>query len=830
METQTRAQYRLETFGGLAVTGGAAPLVGAATQRRTLAILAVLASAGAQGITREKLLGLFWPDSDTARARHALKQALYTLRRDLRDDELVAGTATLRLEPGSMTSDVQAFEEALARGEPERAVELYRGPFLDGIYLDGAPEFERWLERERGRLAHAHAAALERLAAAAGAAGDHARATGWWRRLAAVDPLSSRVAVELMRALAAAGDPEAALRHARVHAALVWQELETPPDPAVAELAERIREELRARREQGTGTEPLPPAAAAPPPIAAPDQPDGAAELRAPSPRASDDLDDGAPSPDADGGVPQHPLAAPRRDRRRMRRRVGAALAFAVVAGAAAFAIARIDVARVDLARRSPPASTERRSVAVLPFVNMSADSANAYFSDGLSEELITALSRIDGLRVAARTSSFALRDARLDVRTIGDTLGVTAVVEGSVRREGNTLRVTAQLIDAESGYHLWAAEYDREMKDVFAVQDEIAGAIAAALEVELADRRGASPGAVRTTSLEAYDLYLRGTFFRNRLTREALTKAIEYFDRAIALDSGYALAWAGKASALGPLLYFGHLSREEGLPPMRAAARRALELDPGLGEAHAAAGIVSFFYDWDWPAAERALRRATELSPGDPHGFHHLANYLRAMRRFDEAIAARSRALELDPLNARTAITLAGDYVAAGRYDLAIEQYRHALDLDPENPLLLGLGPHVPAGLGAVHEWQGRYAAAVEEYVKVAARRGAPPGELVELRRAYAAGGMRGFWRRWLAFEERYSSGALNTLRVAAIWARIGDADRAAEWLERAYRERNPGLVHFDAVPDFDGVRTHPRVAAMVARMGLGARVSGER
>jgi DNA-binding SARP family transcriptional activator len=225
MDAHARPTYRIETFGGLRVVGGAAPLTGAATQRKTLLLLAVLAASATQGISRDRLLALFWPDSDGDRGRNALKQALHILRRDLHDPELVAGGPTLRLNPDSVTSDVQEFEAALAAGSAELAAELYQGPFLDGLYLDGAPEFERWAERERSRLAHLYRNALERLALAARETGDARRAVDWWRRLAAADPLSSRVAVELMTALAAAGDPEAALQHARVHEALVLQEL-----------------------------------------------------------------------------------------------------------------------------------------------------------------------------------------------------------------------------------------------------------------------------------------------------------------------------------------------------------------------------------------------------------------------------------------------------------------------------------------------------------------------------------------------------------------------------------------------------------------------------
>jgi adenylate cyclase len=809
MDVETRAAYRIETFGGLVVAGGTAPLTGAATQRKTMLLLAVLAVAGTQGISRDKLLGLFWPDSDADRARHALKQALHTLRRDLRDPELVAGTPTLRLNPESITSDVQEFEEALARGDLERAVALYRGPFLDGLYLDGAPDFERWLEHERGRLAHAHASALERLAAAATAAGDHSRAAAWWRRRAAVDPLSSRIAVELMKALAAAGDPEAALQHARVHETLVRQELETSPDPAVAALAERVREDLRTRRAPRLET-------AAGALLAIPRAGGHAAPTDGPPRAPAVDVHAEPATPDRAAASSPHGRR-PARGTRTTRRQLALVLGVAV-----AVALAAMAVARIEEGVRAPSHAGGARSVAVLPFVDMSGDPGNAYFSDGLSEELIAALSRIDGLRVAARTSSFALRDAKLNVRTIGDTLDVATVVEGSVRRDGDRLRVTAQLIDATSGYQLWSGEFDRQLRDVFAVQDEIAGAITDALQVPLAAGPAGRAGVARTANPEAYDLYLRGTWFRNRLTRESIAKAIEYYDRAIALDSGYALAHAGKASAMGPLFYYRLAPREPGLSEMRAAARRALELDDRLGEAHVAMGIIHFFYEWNWTAAERAFRRATELNPGDSHAWHMLANYHRATRRFDEAISARRRAIELDPLNARTAIALGRDYMAAGQYDRAAEVYRRSFDIDSMNPLGLGLGPSLPAGVGDVYERQGRHDAAVEEYLHVAARRGASASELSALRRAYADGGMRAFWRRWLLFEEQASSGAPRALLVANIWAQIGDAPRTIEWLERAFREHDPGLVYLAADPAWERVRAHPKFVALLERMKL--------
>jgi tetratricopeptide (TPR) repeat protein len=272
----------------------------------------------------------------------------------------------------------------------------------------------------------------------------------------------------------------------------------------------------------------------------------------------------------------------------------------------------------------------------------------------------------------------------------------------------------------------------------------------------------------------------------------------------------------------MGPLFYYRHLPTEPGLSEMRAAARRALELDERLGEAHVAMGIIHFLYEWDWPAAAREFKRSTELNPGDPHAFHMLANYYRAMRRLDEAIAARRRALELDPLNARIAISLAGDYMNARQLENAAEQYARAMDIDSLNPLLLGLGPNLPAGPAEVYERQGRHAEAVEEYARVAARRGAPPGEMAEMREAFASGGMPGFWRRWLAFEERAASGEPRPMRVAAIYARSGDIPQALAWLERAYREHDPGLVFIAGDPDWDALRAEPRFIAIMERMGL--------
>lgn len=765
----------LKLLGTASIEASSGPVTGRAAQGRRLGLLALLALARGRPITRDKLIALLWPESPTDRARQQLSDAVYIVRGTLGEDVIRSAGDGLVLNTDVIASDVGTFEQLLDEGRLEPAVELFAGPLLDGFHLSDGAEFERWLDMERARLGQRYAAAIASLAEASEGHGESAAAVGWWRRLAAHDPYSGRVALRLMRSLEAAGDRAGALQHARAHAALLREEFDARPDPDVTAFAERLRLE--------------PPARSAPEPVA----------IRpAHSPRHED------ASPAASGGVP----AA---GKSRVRRYSAAAATLLLV-----LAISGVYGIRGVWPVVPPPTA---RSVAVLPFVNMSSDPENTYFSDGLSEQIIAALTRIDGLRVAARTSSFALRERPLDVRAIGDTLGVATVLEGSVRRDGNSLRITAQLIDAATGYHIWSHEYDRELQDVFTVQEEIARAIAGALELRLASGGPASRPR-RTPGLEAYDLYLRGLFLRNSLSADGLRQAADFFDRAIELEPDFALAYAAKASVVAPQIYFGHVRGDEGVAGLRALTSRALELDPTLGEAHAALGILRLFFEWDWQGAEQALRRAIELNPSDPHAHHHLANYLHGMGRYNDAATARERSVELDPLNARTRYTLASDYSLAGSHSRAIAEYRRAQQLDPVNPLALGLGPTLPARALRSYLLQGSYDEAVEEFVKLATLRGATPRELESMRRAYASSGMPGFWRSWLAMDLRQFGSSADPLRMANLWAMIGDTARTVQWLERAYAARNPGLIYLRSEPAFETLRSLPRVARIISDM----------
>jgi TolB-like protein/DNA-binding SARP family transcriptional activator len=799
---------RLNLFGTASIDAAGVPVTGRAAQGRRLALLALLACARGRSLTRDRLIALLWPDSSTERARRQLSDDVYIVRSGLGEDVLRSVGDELSLDPAAITSDVETFERLLDEGKLQEAVEHLAGPLLDGFHLSDGAEFERWLDAERARLGQRFEAALQSLAEASEARGQAADAAAWWRKLAARDPYSSRVTLRLMRALEAAGDRAGAIRHARVHATLLREEFDAEPDPEVTALSERLRVAPSTKAPDATLAAPLPSAPA--PTAPAPEHPKDAAEADAVPAAAAD----AAPAPGGLAPPTPPPPSAPAGKRRGARRAAGVMLILAVVAVGALVASSQHET--------PDPPPVERAavpSIGVLPFLNMSADPENTYFSDGLTEQIISALSHIDGLQVAARTSSFALRDGRLNVRAIGDTLGVTAVLEGSVRTDGSQLRITAQLIDAATGYHLWSDVYDREIEDVFAVQDEIADAIAVALKLRLAGS-GTAVGSPPVVDLAAYDLYLRGLFMRNSLTADALRQAIDYFDRAIARQPDFALAYAAKASVVAPLVLFGHAPLEEGLAEYRMLTARALELEPTMGEAYVALGILKLFFDWDWAAAEQALRRAIELNPNDPHAYHHLGNYLRVMGRMDEAVVARSRAVELDPLNARSVILLAGDYTTIGDHDRAIVEYARARSLEPAHTLTIGAGPWLPSSVANVYLQQGREHEAVEDLVRIATLRGASADELDALRRGFAADGMSGFWHSWLDMDLRQAGGSPDPFRIAKLLVLSGDTAQGFDWLDRAHAERNPGLVFLNVEAVFRDLHAHPRVARILNAM----------
>ncbi|HYR41654.1 MAG TPA: protein kinase, partial [Terriglobia bacterium] len=349
--------------------------------------------------------------------------------------------------------------------------------------------------------------------------------------------------------------------------------------------------------------------------------------------------------------------------------------------------------------------SEPEASIAVLPFTNMSADKENEYFSDGLAEEIINALTHIPGLKVTARTSAFAFRGKEQDIRTIAKALDVRTILEGSVRRAGNRIRVAAQLINAANGYHLWSERYDREMSDVFAIQDEIAQAIAAALQVTLS---GKSVTVRRyTPKLPAYEAYLKALYYTQKMTPESMSRSRDCFEEAILLDPEFALAHSALGNHLASLAIYGLLPAHEAMPHVRLEARKALDIDPSLPEAHAMLGLVASLYDYDWTEAERRFQLATACEPVPAqvrryYGFY----YLLPVGRYKEAVEQQERARNEDPLNLADRVSLAPSLRAVGRDADALSELHKVRQLD-ENfwpPYFL---------LGIVHASQGNIAQA---------------------------------------------------------------------------------------------------------------------
>ena len=697
---------RLRTLGGLSVYGGEASSSGVGSQRKALALLALLAVAEPHGLSRDKLLAYLWPESPGDRATHRLTQLLYSVRRDLKAEHLFLGSADLRLNPRIITTDLADLTAALEAGDLERAADAYGGPFLDGFFLSDSAEFDHWLEQERVRLAQRHASALESLARAAVARGDLVATVNWWRQLSQADPLNSRVTIGYMEALSAAGDRAGALRCARSHETLLRSELDAEPDPAVVAVVERLR-----------------------------------------SP---------APAP-----------AGP--------------------------------------------------AIAVLPFVNLTPERENEYFSDGMTEELTNALAQVPGLRVAARTSAFAFKGKDLDARQIAERLGVTALVEGSVRKIGDRIRLVAQLINAADGCHLWSETYDRTLADVFALQEELSRAIVAKLPVPAATvpRTLVRPP---TRALDAYTFYLRGRYAALKRTTEGLALGIEYFEQALEKDRGYALAHAGLAECwvLSGFKEFGELPETEAMPRGKAAALEALRLDPRLSQAHTWLGAVHFLYDWDWAAAESEFRRAIQLQPENPYAELWYAVFLGVMGRHDESLLRAYRAEALEPLALPVQLTVGRCLYFARRYPEALACVQGILAVEPGHPL-------ATIWFGRVLCVMGRYAEVLQEVETVHAERRTP--QMLALA-AYALAGLgRGDGARALCGDivRGFDAGRFRNVPhlLVAVHAILGDFDTAYAGMEKAI-ERRSSYIPFVSEPLFAPLRSDPRFGKLMAQLGL--------
>src|ERR1700691_3454118 len=425
-------------------------------------------------------------------------------------------------------------------------------------------------------------------------------------------------------------------------------------------------------------------------------------------------------------------------------------------------------------------AKKSRRPVAVLPLQNLSADPNQNYFADGMTDELTTDLAQFSDLRVISRTSAMHYKDGNKTAPQIGKELGVDALVEGSVERVGDRVRIRAQLIDCATDRHLWAQSYDREMKDVLSMQTEAAKEIAEQIRGSVsppAPSRETNPVPVDP---EAYEAYLKGRYFWNKRTPDGLNKSIEYFGQAISKDPSFAAAYAGLADAYS-LLGSDVLPADVASSKARAAASKAIELDPTIAEGHAALALVEFYYDWNWKLSEEEFRRAIELNPNYATAHQWYSYYLTAMLRFPEAVEQAEAAQQIDPLSLAINTSVATRYHHAGRDEDAMQLDRRTLEMDSS---------FVPAhlSLGAVYENQGLLQQAIDEYKKVIELRPGDPAALAALGYVYARLGQKDETRKILSqLTEISKQHYVPSFEFATIYAGLGDADTAMSWLEKS-------------------------------------------
>lgn len=449
-------------------------------------------------------------------------------------------------------------------------------------------------------------------------------------------------------------------------------------------------------------------------------------------------------------------------------------------------------------------------SIAVLPFADMSPEKNQQYFSDGLAEELLNDLARTPGLHVAARTSSFQFRDQGADLPAIGQKLGVATILEGSVRKEGNRVRISVELVKAENGFQLWSGTYDRDLNHIFAVQDDIARAITGELRVRLL-HPPAPELTQQSTNPAAYNAYLQGRFYYERRTRDDLDKALAYFQQAVQLDPNYAQAWSALAWVwIARAEAADGASFEEGYRMARAAAEKALQLDPNLAEALAGMGRIKRTFDWDWTGADSSFQKALALEPQNSAVLFGASTLAASLGRFDQAITLNRRAVAVDPLSVTAHLSLGMHAYYAGRLKLAIDALRKALAISPENP-----EAHYMLGLVHLAESQPQQALAEFEKDRVGSER--TVGQAL----AYTALGKQKDANAALQqLLTRYHEQA--AYQVAEVYAFRGDADHAFHWLEIVRTNKDAGLAAIKGDPLLKDLYHDPRYSLLLEKIGL--------
>jgi TolB-like protein/Tfp pilus assembly protein PilF len=464
-----------------------------------------------------------------------------------------------------------------------------------------------------------------------------------------------------------------------------------------------------------------------------------------------------------------------------------------------------------------PSEVTRENSIAVLPFTNMSPDPDQEYFGDGMAEELINALTKVQNLNVVARTSSFVFKGSKTDIREIGKILNVGILVEGSIRKAGDLIRITVQLINVEDGYHIWSERYDRKLEDIFAIQDEITAKIVERLKSTL-DLQVKPVLYERPDNLTAYDSYLKGRFHINEFTPDNIESAIGFYKKAIKEDPGFSLAYTGLAEAYSLLSTgFDVLSSKDTMPKAREAALKALELDPFLAEAYVSLGQVAMFYDYNKKLTLDYFQKALELNPNSSSANLWVEFYWSFMENdFDRGMTALQKAQELDPLSLIIKIRVGFNYIYKGEYNVAIDFFKKLIDEYPEFPMAYH-------SLMEAYGMNHMYNEAMEAGEKMIATGGKAVANIGGLGYHCAQAGRRDKALKILAdLENQSKKGYVSSFWVGGIYKGLGDLDKAFEWFEKAYDDRDGNLIYITAPQAFNDIRKDPRYKNLLSKMGL--------
>ena len=743
-----------------------------AAQPKRLALLVYLALGDSSGFRRrDSLVGYLWPELDTAHARGALRQALHSLRRILGDGAIITrGEEEIGINRDLFHCDAVAFRESVEAGNHDEALKLYRGDFLEGFFVsDVAPEFDQWIGETRADLRRKASASGWSLANALRAQGHPTEAAAFARQASALALEDESGVARLIEFLDQLGDRSGALEAYDELATRLNTDYDAEPSPETQALIDRVRKRTVAIA--------LRPAAEA------------SLEQRM----------------TARANVTSHAVATPPITQRKTQNR-------SRLLGVTAIMAATLVI--VAIAKRGPGSEARTYSVAVVPLQDIGGDTSRAYVADGVTDQLITDLAQLGTLEVINRRTMMTYRGSRKTAGQIANDLHADAVISGTIQSIGDTVRMTAQLVLAKDDRAIWAQTFEGSRGDLLRMQREAARAAAQRMRGVLTSAQQTSLPRIRAMDPEALDLYIKGRYYWNK-RGPGLLKSIGLFTQALDIDPTFALAYSGMADAYVQLGYGNGLSPGDAFPKARAAAMRALELDPTLAEPHATLAFVHMYYDWDWPKAEGEFRRAISVNSSYATAHEWYGLFLAAMGRFDEARAQEKRAEELDPLSIPIEGTAGWVLYYSGDFETAKRELQIALRQDSN----FALG-HLY--LGRTYQATNRLDSAMTQYESTGPLRDWVPtvagkgyvlallGKNVEARATL------------VKLDSMSRKAYVTAYGVALVYAALRQPDSAFTWLERGFAERTNWMVWLNRDPRWDVIKADPRFSALTHKIGL--------